>query len=289
MARIDKFASAATVKAVRAIAKTLGSWSYSRYQVYVQCPLKAKLKFLLKLKEPPADALMRGNIIHKQAELFIKGLPAPMLTLPYVILDKHGNLPAVGVKYHKKGELPPELAKFSQGFEAMAKRYKQKSKAMVLEETWAFRKDWSITTGTDFEGCELRIKVDCACEEDGDILFIRDWKTGKFNAKLQAEYLEALQLYSLGGLLIFPHIKEVRASLIYTDLGVTYPEQGKKPIIYTRADIPKLKALWEGRTKPMLADRAFVARPNDKCKWCAFGKQGALAAGTDPRQAPCKY
>ena len=53
--------------------KQLTSWSFSRYSDYKQCPLKAKLKHLDKISEPPNEAMARGAAIHTLAEKYIKG------------------------------------------------------------------------------------------------------------------------------------------------------------------------------------------------------------------------
>src|ERR1019366_3377009 len=102
-----------------------------------------------------------------------------------------------------------------------------------------------------------RIKVDLAYEEKAQVLYIRDWKTGKFDERQNADYLKTLQLYSLGGLLAMPHIQKARPSLVYLDNGTIYPGPDQGLLEYTRADIPKLKKIWEARVEPMFNDRVF--------------------------------
>lgn len=270
--------------------KKITSWSFSRWNIYDQCALKAKYKFIDKLPEPRAQPLERGNIIHKQAELYILGQPCPILdeSKPLPILGKDGSLPLTGVKYHKKGALPPELKKFQELFESLRERHKLKSKVSVLESNWAFRQDWSKTVGTDWTGAWLRVKVDEAHESDPGVLELNDWKTGKYNPDLAAEYKIALQLYALGALLWYDHIDEVRSYLRYTDLGVTWPGPDEE-LVYTREDLPKLKEIWLKRTKQMLNDTIFAPKPNAKCTWCPYSKNfvdrntGKLTPG------PCRF
>ncbi len=258
--------------AITAFIKKITSWSFSRWNVYDQCPAKAKYQFIDKLPQPPSKNLERGTLIHKQAECFIKGQPAPMLTDPIPRLTMGGDWVDVKkVKFHKLGVLPPELKSFEEYFQFLARRYKNKLSAMAVETTWAFRADWSHTTFDDWKGCVLRVKVDCAYEEDG-ILYIDDWKSGKYNADLAEEYKKALQLYTLGGFMWYPHIKKIRPRLRYTDMGASWPEEGEI-LEYDRADIPKLKELWLKRTRPMLNDIQFAPKPNSKCRFCPFSSK----------------
>lgn len=83
------------------------SWSFSRYSDYKQCPLKAKLKHVDKLKEPPNEAMARGAAIHNIAEKYIKG---------------------------EGRTLPAELKQFGAEFKMLRKQYKKKINGMVVED-----------------------------------------------------------------------------------------------------------------------------------------------------------
>jgi len=225
--------------------KPLTAWSFSRYQTYQQCPAKLKYSAIMKLKEPQNEAMARGEMVHKLAERYVKG-----------------EIPA---------KTPPELAKFKDELVRLRAMYKKISQSMTAEDQWSFRSDWSETTWNDWNGCWLRIKLDLAHHEDDETLIVTDWKTGKFREDKNAEYLEQLELYALTALLLHEHIQKVKPRLIYLDLGVVYPLVDK-PITYTRADIPRLKKVWEKRVAPMLSDTVFAPRPNNLCSWCHFRK-----------------
>jgi len=236
------------------------AWSFSRYSTYKQCPLKAKFQFIDKIKEPGNEAMQRGAKVHDDAEAFIKG---------------------------KIKVMPQELKKFSKLFRRLKKRYQSPINGMVVEDTWAFTKDWDETTWNDWANCWVRIKLDCAEHEGDTTLIIRDWKTGKFRPEKNDEYIEQLELYALAALLLFEHIEVVRPCLEYLDQGFTYPEEDSKDeefLTFTRADIPKLQERWEGRVKPMLNDKAFAPRPNNLCNWCFFRKANAVNGG-----GQCKF
>lgn len=236
------------VKVVAPIKKAT-SWSFSRYSDYKQCPLKFKLKHIDKIKEPPNDAMARGGAIHKLAEDYIKGIGRA---------------------------LPPELKKFKVEFKVLRKQFKKSVNGMSVEDNWSFTKDWGKTTWNDWINCCVRIKLDCAVESN-NVMIISDWKTGKFRPEMYLDYFEQLELYALAALLLHPHVTEVRPRLVYLDEGTIYPTE---PLIFTQADVPKLKKIWAGRTKAMLNDTKFAPKPNSKCCWCFFSAS---------KNGPCKY
>jgi hypothetical protein len=239
--------------------KQITSWSFSRYSDYKQCPLKCKLKHVDRIKEPGSDALNRGAAIHDLAEKYIKGLV-------------------------KTRVFPVELKLFEALFKMLKAQYKKKINGMVVEDNWAFTKNWTETQWDNWVQCWVRIKLDCAHHQDLETLIITDWKTGKFRVEMNEDYVEQLELYALAALLLHPHIEKVMPRLVYLDQGTIYP---KKPedVLFTRADITMLKKKWEKRVKAMLSDKIFAPRPNDKCKWCWYGQSGKAKGGP----GLCKY
>lgn len=231
------------------------SWSYSRYSDWRQCPLKAKLKHIDKRKEPGSAAMERGSKVHTDAEMFIKGTLA---------------------------KLPAELKLFKAEFAALRKLYRSKKLPMIVEDNWAFTKDWSETQWNDWVGCWVRIKLDCAHYIEPTVMVVTDWKTGKPSTYKTLEYMEQLSLYALSAMLLHPHLTRVQVRIGWTDVGQMYPDQ---PLSYTREDVPKLTKEWNARVKPMMTDTKFVAKPNSMCKWCYFGTEGKAKGGP----GLCKY
>lgn len=232
--------------------KQIKSWSFSRYSDYKQCPAKAKYKHIDGMKEPTNEAMQRGSNIHKLAENYIKGAGR---------------------------QIPKELALFRDEFRALRAQYKELSDRMMVEDNWAFTKDWGITRWDNWADCWLRVKLDCAHYIADGVLVVTDWKTGKFRAEMNAEYLEQLELYALAAMYLDESIQEVRPRLVYLDVGIIYPG-ADEDIVYLRKDLPQLKKLWDKRIKPMLTDTVFQPRPNDKCRWCHFSAS---------KDGPCKY
>lgn len=231
--------------------KQITSWSFSRYSTYKVCPLKLKLSAIDRIREPGNEAMARGDAIHTLAEKYIRG---------------------------ELRVLPKELAFFKVEFAELRKMYKKSADSMVVEDNWAFTKDWSVTQWNNWAECAVRIKLDCAHHEDEETLIVTDWKTGKFRPELNEEYVEQLELYALAALLLHEHIQLVKPRLAYLDLGVIYPEPGEE-LVFTRKDIPKLKKLWEKRTKAMMNDKQFAPRPNDKCRFCFYRSSNKTNGG----------
>jgi len=231
------------------------SWSFSRFSDYASCPLKFRLKHIDKLKEPPSLAMARGQEIHDSAAEYITG---------------------------KTDKLDPDLSThYGLEFQELRAAY-QRSKAepMIVEDSWAFTRDWTPTTWNDWAHCWLRVKLDCANWLEGDTLRIRDWKTGKFrggDSDKNQEYLMQLELYALSAFLMKPHVQRVIPSLEYVDAGVQYPPE---PLVYQRADVPRLQKLWHERVTPLFADRTFAPKPNNLCRFCHFRRDN---------NGPCAY
>jgi CRISPR/Cas system-associated exonuclease Cas4 (RecB family) len=206
------------------------AWSYSRLSDYLLCPLKAKLKHLLKMKEPESPVLARGSAVHKEAA-------------DYVL----GNSPA---------KLPESLKLFPDEFKLF-----RKLKALV-ETQWAFDSKWNplpMPDGWFSPEAWLRIVVDTHVYIPKEKLIdIVDHKTGK----IRPEQMEQLELYIIGGFLKYPEAQKARARFWYLDQGE------ERKVEYTRDQLPALQKKWEGKVKGMMVDKNFAPRPNDKCRWC---------------------
>jgi len=231
------------------------SWSYSRWNLWDQCGYKAKLKFLEKRQEPGSEAMDRGNAVHQGIEHYLKGITPR--------IHKDWN-PAV----------------FGDLLKSLRKQRKQSPETVFIEDTWAFRSDWSETRWDDWTGCWLRVKIDCAVvtEKDGHVtISVRDWKTGKFRKDDELGYATQLDLYALAGLMKYRDAKSVTVvpSLVYIDAGVEH-----SPRTYTKDDLLPLKKQWEARVKPMLKDTRFAPKPNRWCGFCHFRAQNG---------GPCKF
>lgn len=239
------------------MAQQIKFWSYSTYSTYKQCPFKLKCQKIDKIPEPKGEPLVRGIEIHEKAQHYIEG---------------------------QGRNIPKELKNFDSLFKRLRKRYKKPINGMIVEDMWAYTKDWGPTHWKDWNGCWLRVKIDCGEHQSDTVLIVYDWKTGKFRPEQNGDYVEQLELYGLTALLENPHVDKVICQLVYLDVGVTYPAEGDPEISFERKDVPKLKKLWEKRVAPMLKDKMFAPRPNQFCPWCHFRKSNAANGG-----GQCKF
>jgi len=213
---------------------TITAWSFSRWQVYDECPYRAKLKFLERRPEPSSPAGERGDLVHKSGEGFL---------------------------------LNPKLRKVPEGFTKFATQLRELRKCGAQPELQlTFTKNFEAQTGWFESNAWCRIKIDALVPlEDSRVV---DYKTGKVHPekhRLQGE------LYGLGGLLIDPRPIPKRRTTVefwYLDHG----PQMTEPVTYTGKDLPALKKAWLTRTKAMLTDRTFKPKPGAACRYCHFSK-----------------
>ncbi len=156
-------------------------WSYSRWQTYETCPLKAKLSYIDMIRFEGGDrtAADRGTEIHKIAENCV---------------------------FNSKAEIPPILAHFKDEIKSM-----HKLKA-VVEMKLGLKRDW---TPCDFDDPEYwwHGALDITAMLDDTHAFIADWKTGK----IRESHATQLELYALVVFLTDSDIEKVTVEDWYID------------------------------------------------------------------------
>lgn len=152
----------------------------------------------------------------------------------------------------------------------------------MVEESWAFKADWTQTTWNDWTGCWLRIKMDVAyINVDHNALVPIDHKTGKMRDEKTEEYMLQLHLYGTGSLYRLPTVDVVSPRLWYLDQGIIYPNPEEEEIEFKPAEKTIMRKAWEDRVKPMFMDRTFKPTPSEKaCRYCHYRKANG---------GPCKY
>lgn len=256
------------------------SWSNSRWNDYAQCPAKAHYKHIQKLSEPKSAPMDRGIEIAKMEEDFFKG---KIKTLP--IWPGAGKVESPGERdkpetWPKWNGKIPEAKKLGLAIRkeiAVLMVAAKKQKDMFCEESWGFDSKWNVVDYFDWAKCWLRIKVDVGWGHFGDIVHLRDNKTGKYNDYDVAKYMEQLNLYAAGGAARYPHAKEFHVQLWFTDLGVVYP---KEPLVISRKEALALQKKFTKQVQPMFNDTRFDPTPNRGCTFCHYRKSNG---------GPCKY
>lgn len=227
------------------------TWSYSRLKMWKQCPLKAKLTHIDKLapitEENKSPALVWGDTVHKHAEYYIKGVTTTV---------------------------PTELKPWTK----LLKDIRQSldtEKLTSSEINQCFTKTWDTCGSRDWDNIWLRVKTDATwVDRATKKVTVVDWKTGRYDPRYKiAEYTEQIELYALTAVLnLLPHLgpdMRVEPMLVFVDAKEVYPPEGQ-PLIYTPADVDRLKAKWSKEVKPMLADKRFAPKPGRLCEYCDF-------------------
>lgn len=156
------------------------AWSYSRYQDYVTCPLRFKLKHIDRIPVPGSPAMERGSQIHKEGENYLKA---------------------------GKGRVPSSYKNFAEQMRQL------KDLNPMVEQQWGFTKNWTPTSwfGSD---TWLRLVCDVAVVYEDGTADIIDFKTGR---KYDTNE-EQVELFSTGIFMKFPEVNEVTTRLWYLDV-----------------------------------------------------------------------
>ena len=204
---------------------TFAPWAYSKIKAFETCPKQFyHLKVAKDYTEPPSEHLSYGNEVHKACEKFVK----------------------------EDEPLPPKFRSFKPVLDALAKKPGEKHAELKLG------------LNADLRPCKFfgkdvwwRGVVDLLIH-DGDRGWVIDYKTGK------ARYADPgqLELMALATFAHYPHVKEIRAALIF----LVAEEMIRKK--YTRDDIEPLWAKWIKRVnvaEAAMQANVFNPKPSGLC------------------------
>ena len=210
------------------------AWSYSALTNFEQCPRKHNITRIEKtVTEPETEALTWGNRVHKALENRLKG-GAPLT----------GSL---------------------RQFEPYAKAVLAQDGEVIAEQRLALSRDrdpvafFSRTTPV-----WVRAVVDFVVD-NGEDVFVGDWKTGKYKPDN-----DQLRLFAAVIFHHYPKAKRVKT-------GFFWLKGDGKPTteIFLREDVAHI---WQDflpraeRMEKMIADKDFPARPSGLCRsWCPVG------------------
>lgn len=213
--------------------KGLTSWSHSAFSNWYECPFKAYCVKILRLPEVKGPALLRGQVIHKEAEDFIKGLT-------------------------------PKVSADLKDVEALLKNFRGlfKEERAFVELEFAVDKAWAPVGWFD-KNTWARFKLDVVVV-NGPCIEVTDWKTGRLNPT--TSYDDQMELYNMASLLWCRTAESAKSRMVFTDQKGQVVEG--KPLL--RSGLAKLQKKWEQRIDCMFSDREFVEKPGQHCRWCSF-------------------
>lgn len=227
--------------------------SYSRLAVYEKCPHHAKLAFVDKLPEPPADPkkespLDRGTRIHGYAEQYIRG--------------------DINI-------LPSDLDKFDDEFEELREKYEDSK--VAVEELWCFDDTWELVPNDDWNNIWLRIKGDAIVFGEDSVTLI-DFKTGKRDNN-EVKHFDQVGLYALAASVKYPDPVMFHCELWYLDHGEVTRHD------FARIDLQRRFIKYNERLLNMTKATQFPPKPNiHTCRFCPYktgplGKSGQEGTG----------
>ena len=225
------------------------SWSYSRLLDFEKCPFMIFLKVVERVPEPKSPYSERGTAVHKAGEDFVKG---------------------------ETPTLSEDFADFGTEMESL-RRYYDEGRAIV-EQEWAFDREWKPCDWRDDKRAWLRVKLDTMVRLDKATAAVIDWKTGKKFGN-EIKHAEQGQLYAGVTFLRQPELGRVYTEFWYLD------QNDLTPVTYMPAQAAKFLSGFEKRALKMTGATTFKPTPSIfSCKWCPYrpesvGGNGACKHG----------
>lgn len=208
--------------------------SHSRIETHIDCPRKAKYKFIMRMKEPGSIAMDRGSEIHQQLDDYIS---------------------------RRIDEVP--VLKKAPKVEAFVNVLRNIPECMT-EKQYAFDQNWQLVEWFSPD-VYFRVVYDVVLyEPEQKTVLLVDHKTGKYYAKHQDQMRE----YAFCAFCIWPDVEEVSVRFLYLDLDKV--QHGHCEPFRRDKDFDTLKGCVEARCARVRNDTVFPTRPGPKCNWCHF-------------------
>lgn len=228
----------------------LKSTSFSRYKEFRDCPLKARLKFLDKVKDPRPELppgtehpMDRGSRIHTLAEELVKG-----------------DIP----------ELPKELQKFKDRFETLRQLYQENR--LTCELPIAFDENWRQSDPRDFEGTKYRMIADVFAEIDDGHLLVIDHKTGRKDGNEPTHMEQGIEYLSCC-YMVYPNAQKFTFEVWYLDQGDVLSVE------FLRSELASHVRAFKERHEKIWRNTLFPPTPSQQaCLFCPF-KKGLVGRG----------
>ncbi|HNW43488.1 MAG TPA: PD-(D/E)XK nuclease family protein [Elusimicrobiales bacterium] len=261
------------------------SFSYSKFSMYEECPLKYKFKYIDKLKEEPKFYFAFGNSVHAALEFLysVKAPPFPSLEDVLAEFRRDWGLKSWAEKGYKvESRADADLLK---GLEMLKAYYAHNQKR--------FKPPFLVEYSTDVEvdGLLVRIIADRIEYLGNGAIEIIDYKTGKDVRRTPAQLYMYQKISELD-----PRLKEKiaetygqRVSSVKINRLLYYHVPTLKEYPFERADDREIGGFWERvlGVAEKIRGLEFDPTPGElQCNWCDFKKFcphfGAAPAARQP-------
>lgn len=226
----------------------INSWSFSRLEVFKQCPMRAKFAWVDRIPEPERElppgktefANDRGSRIHQEAEDFVRGVSG----------------------------FSKDLKKFKPEFEKLKDLFEKGT--VYLEDEWAFDREW-MPVAWGAKDAWGRLKIDALVYLEPSRAVVIDYKTGRKDGN-EIKHAQQTQLYALVAFLRDPNLEEIHTELWYLD------ENELTRTRYTRKQAMRYLKIFDRSAKEMTTAVNFKPNPNIyTCKWCPYKEMCPVA------------
>lgn len=241
--------------------KPIQAWSPSLLQVYEECPHRAYLRAVARIKEPERPPLPngkeypndRGNRLHEEAEQFVRG---------------------------QRNRLGKEFVDFAEDLKALRDMFEDGD--VELEDLWCFDEDWELVPKKNgqhqWREHWARIKLDALAKMSSTHYVVIDYKSGKRIGN-ELKHGDQVLIYAIATLMIFDEVEEVTVELWYLDQSLLVTKH------YTREQVMRFMPSVERRGVNCTTDTSHEPDPTrHNCRFCPFktgkiGKLGPMGTG----------
>ena len=226
-------------------------WSFTRLNLYEQCPGAWKERYIDHKKELSSLAAMKGSLCHRIAERYWEhcsgaGLPS----------DPHAMPDLVNTAFFHGGGVPQSE------YRDVARICFTIADRMFLELDDYYGTETNLTA--DVGGYKFQARLDLV-HVRGTTATNTDLKTG-FGVKSQAETDADFQLSTQAVPLMakLPHLELVKSNFYYPRFNVL------RESTRTIEDVERTRTEIVQRIQQIEADTEFRYTPGDGCAWCGF-------------------
>ena len=224
--------------------------SSSRLLVFEQCPRRAALAFISKVKEPdrPGESpLERGSRLHNAIEDYITGKTDE---LDSEVKHQHDIIE----EYRHVGQNHPEH--------------------LEVEQRWNFSEDWQVVDDNDWDNIWFILKLDALAWISEDEVDVDDWKSGKKSGN-EVKHSDQLLTYIISVFMRYPDVESVNGRLTYIDANETTTME------LTREKALKFLPRLNTRLLAVTEATTFPPKPSTvHCRFCPF-KTGKIVKGAE--------
>jgi len=241
-------------------------FSYSKFSLYRECPLRYKFRYIDVIPEKPKPYLVFGRILHEILAHFFSRVPPPPLSELIEMFEEKWD----SITIEEKGYLKPEydrmdLNKGIRIINNFYQRHKDNDKLPVKNEYQTF---------VDVSGIVANIIVDRIDYLGDGKIDIVDYKTGSDKSRTSDQLYFYQKICEMDTKLVELINKKYRENLKKIEVHSMkyYYIETLKEQNFIRADENVIEKFWSEvlSTVRNIEDKKFDPAPGKNCEWCDY-------------------